>query len=65
MNDSDLIDVLGGTSKVAILCDTTPQAVSQWRKEGIPDARRLILSLSHPDIVIYTPKAARDSAPAA
>jgi hypothetical protein len=61
MNDSDLINKLGGTFKVARLCDITPQAVSQWRTQGIPDSRRQFLSLRHPNIVVYTPKAARDS----
>lgn len=28
---------------------TTPQAVSQWRASGIPDARRQYLELLRPD----------------
>ena len=62
MSDSELIDQLGGTFAVAHLCDVSPQAVSQWRDDGIPDARRQFLSLLRPGIVTYTPKAARGSA---
>ncbi len=61
MTDSDLIDALGGTNRVAEVCDVRPSAVSQWREIGIPDARRQFLSLRYPGIVTYTPKAARDS----
>jgi hypothetical protein len=33
---STLIDALGGNKKVAKTCEITEQAVSQWRKKGIP-----------------------------
>ena len=36
MNDSKIIDSLGGTDKVAALCALGKSAVSQWRKRGIP-----------------------------
>jgi len=36
---SSLIDFLGGTSVVAELCEVRSQAVSQWRRTGIPRAR--------------------------
>jgi hypothetical protein len=61
MTDSELIDALGGTYRVAEVCDVTPSAVSQWRDDGIPDARRQFLSLRYPRLVAYTPKAARDT----
>jgi hypothetical protein len=61
MNDSELIDALGGTYAVSDVCDVTPSAVSQWREEGIPDARRQFLSLRYPRQVAYIPKAARDN----
>ena len=61
VTDSELIDALGGTNKVATVCDVKPSAVSQWRDEGIPDARRQFLELRYPGVVIYTPKASRDS----
>lgn len=50
MNDSDVIDNLGGTGEVARICDVTPQAVSQWREDGIPPARRMYLKLLRPDV---------------
>ena len=62
MTDTELIDALGGTYRVAEVCDVTPSAVSQWRDEGIPNARRLFLSVRYPGLVTYTPRAARDSA---
>lgn len=33
---NSLIDVLGGTSKVALICDSQLSAVSRWRRTGIP-----------------------------
>ena len=36
MNDHELIDSLGGTAAVAQICGITPQAVSQWKRNGIP-----------------------------
>ena len=61
MTYSELIDTLGGTYKVAEVCDVTASAVSQWRDEGIPDARRQFLALRFPRLVAYTPKAVRDN----
>ena len=60
MNDSELIDALGGTAKLAEICDVTSQAVSQWRDDGIPDARRQLLSMLYPDLVTYVAKAERE-----
>jgi hypothetical protein len=50
MNDSQLIDALGGTAKVAALCKVSMAAVSQWRDDGIPAARRMFLELARPDV---------------
>jgi hypothetical protein len=56
MNDSQLIDELGGTVAVARLCQSrggrqiSPQAVTQWRSKGIPPARRQLLLLLRPDL---------------
>lgn len=38
MDPNKIIDRLGGTGKVAEICERTPGAVSQWRKRvgGIP-----------------------------
>ena len=33
---SEIIDALGGTAEVARLCETSMQAVSNWRQHGIP-----------------------------
>lgn len=45
VDDSSLIDALGGTTATAVLCRIRPQAVSQWRINGIPPARRMYLEL--------------------
>lgn len=44
-----VIDCLGGTAKVARLCNTTQSAVSQWKENGIPDYRLMFLKLARPD----------------
>jgi hypothetical protein len=49
--DSELIDKLGGSGAVARLCGVTSQAVSVWRRKGIPDLRRRLLMLEHADLV--------------
>lgn len=46
--DSAVIDALGGPTAVAGLCRISSQAVSQWRRTGIPSARRDYLSLLRP-----------------
>jgi len=52
MNDSQIIDLLGGTSAVSKLFEPeiAPASVSDWRKKGIPNARRQTLKLLRPDI---------------
>jgi hypothetical protein len=47
--DSVVIDDLGGPTAVAALCRIRPQAVSQWRRTGIPPARRDYLQLLRPE----------------
>jgi hypothetical protein len=47
--DSAVIDDLGGPTAVAALCRIKPQAVSQWRRTGIPPARRDYLALLKPE----------------
>ena len=49
LTDSEIIDALGGTSKVAELFNVTTGAVSQWR-EAIPDARLFSIKLIRPDL---------------
>lgn len=45
---SRIIDQLGGTTKVAALCQVKSQAVSRWRRDGIPQARLMYLQLIAP-----------------
>jgi hypothetical protein len=45
-----VIDALGGTNEVARLCEVTPQAVSQWRTDGLPRARTQFLRLLRPEV---------------
>ena len=48
--DSQIIDALGGTAEVARLCRIKSPSVSEWRKNGIPSARRDFLELKYPDV---------------
>ncbi|MFY3647001.1 hypothetical protein ACOTET_22885 [Achromobacter xylosoxidans] len=59
--DSDIIDALGGTAVVARLCKVKDPSVSDWRKTGIPAARRMYLETIRPE-AFSTPVAT--SAPA-
>ena len=47
---NEVIDALGGTVVVAGLCNVTKGAVSQWRENGIPEARLMYLKLLRPDV---------------
>lgn len=60
--DSDLIDLAGGTSAVAKLCHCRPASVSEWRRKGIPQARRMFLELALPEIFVAEADGA-DAAP--
>lgn len=40
MTDGEILDALGGTSKVAAAISEIPQVVSNWRKRGISKAGR-------------------------
>jgi DNA-binding transcriptional regulator YdaS (Cro superfamily) len=44
LTDSAIIDLLGGTNKVARLCKVASTAVTQWRKNGIPAERFMFLA---------------------
>lgn len=48
MEDSKIIDYLGGTNKVAALCSLHKSSISQWRKRGIPGAWRMYLQKIRP-----------------
>lgn len=50
INANEVIDKLDGTGAVAKLCEVSPGAVSQWRKDGIPPARLMYLKLARPDV---------------
>ena len=43
LTDSAIIDLLGGTAKVARMCKCDPAAVSNWRIRGIPVAKFMLL----------------------
>ena len=43
-SDSMLIDLLGGTNKVAKLCNVNPAAVAQWRLRGLPHGQLIFLA---------------------
>jgi hypothetical protein len=43
-----VIELLGGTKKVADLCDVEPPSVSGWKRHGIPKAREQFLRLLCP-----------------
>lgn len=58
MDHSKVIDELGGTAKVAALCEVSMAAVSQWREVGIPKSRLMYLRLARPD-VFTQPKRAK------
>lgn len=50
MESSRIIDLLGGTKRVADLCEISSQAVSQWRDKGIPKPWLKFLRLAHPEV---------------
>ena len=50
MNPNEIIDALGGTFRVAKLCEVRPPSVSDWRKYGIPRARMMFLRLARPEV---------------
>ena len=44
LTDSAIIDLLGGTAKVARMCKVDNAAVSNWRVRGIPADRFMFLA---------------------
>ncbi len=52
MNPSAIIEALGGTSRVAELCEVRPPSVSDWKKYGIPRARMMFLRIARPEVFI-------------
>lgn len=47
---SRLIDLLGGNACVAAMCEVSSQAVSKWRRDGIPRARVMYLRAIRPHV---------------
>jgi hypothetical protein len=45
-----VIELLGGTAEVSRLCRVSSQAVSKWKREGIPEARLMYLQAIRPDV---------------
>jgi len=43
MNTTEIIATLGGTFAVAKLCRVSPPAVSQWRNNGMPKNKLILL----------------------
>lgn len=50
MTPNEIIDALGGTFRVAELCEVRPPSVSDWRKYGIPRARMMFLRIARPEV---------------
>jgi len=44
LTEHALLQLLGGTGKVAKMCNVEPAAVSQWRKNNIPREQLLFLA---------------------
>ena len=44
---TQVIDVLGGTAEVARLFDVRMPSVSDWKRDGIPHARMMLLRETH------------------
>lgn len=49
-DDSAAIDAMGGPTAVAAIFGISPQAVSQWRRNGIPRVSRMYLEVKRPDL---------------
>lgn len=62
MNPSAIIDALGGTFRVAELCEVRPPSVSDWKKHGIPRARMMFLRVARPEIFKALEEEAKDEA---
>lgn len=63
MTDSEIIDKLGGTAKLAAICEVSMAAISQWRSDGIPKSRRMFLKLLHPDAFAKSKRTRRSVPP--
>ena len=50
-SDEEIIAKLGGTMAVAKLCGVRSQAVSSWKRSGIPTLRLLQIAVLRPDVI--------------
>ena len=48
---SQIIKAIGGAAKVGREFGITRQAVSRWKKNGIPHAWKIAIGLKYPDVV--------------
>lgn len=44
LNDTQIIQLLGGTSAVSRLCGVSPAAVAQWKVKGLPQDKLYFLA---------------------
>ncbi len=44
LSDAQLIDLIGGSGRVAKLCNVTMPSVTHWRSRGIPHGQLLFLA---------------------
>ncbi|MNE31841.1 hypothetical protein D3C81_1299320 [compost metagenome] len=65
MNPSVIIDALGGTFRVAELCEVRPPSVSDWKKHGIPRARMMFLRIARPEVFQVLDEEAKKQPPSA
>lgn len=50
VDHSKIIDELGGNVVVATIFGVSSQAISKWRRDGIPAARLMYLKLARPEV---------------
>lgn len=62
--DSSVIDRLGGTGAVSRICEVSSQAVSKWRRTGIPKTQKKFLCAVYPEVFAEGPDCARRTPPA-
>ena len=44
LSESQIIDLLGGSGKVARMCNVTPASVTHWRTRGIPVGHLILIA---------------------
>jgi hypothetical protein len=53
--DNEILDKLGGSHAVARIFEIRGPSVSDWRKYGIPKARRMYLQVVYPHVFEHVP----------